>query len=191
MVYAPAFPIETERLRLRPFTRGDVDAVFAYRQLEPVARYLFDEPMSREDVTEAVQTRIGHTALIAEGDKIFLAVERRDDHAMLGEVSLILRSEAFRQAEVGYIFNPQFHGHGYATEAARELLRMGFEGADMHRIYARCAAANTPSWKLMERLGMVREAHFREHVFVKGAWDEELIYAVLEDEWRGRASAAS
>ena len=79
MVYAPAFPIETERLRLRPFTRGDVDAVFAYRQLEPVARHLFDEPMSREDVTEAVQTRIGHTApRLGQRDRLELAkAERR------------------------------------------------------------------------------------------------------------------
>jgi RimJ/RimL family protein N-acetyltransferase len=54
----------------------------------------------------------------------------------------------------------------------------------MHRIYARCHARNMASWKVMERLAMRREAHFREHVLVKGAWDEEFIYAILEDEWR-------
>lgn len=183
MVYAPAFPIETERLRLRPFTRGDLDAVYAYRQLDEVARYLFDEPLSREACTEAVQTRIGETAFVAEGDRIFLAVERRADHALVGEVSLILRSEANRQAEIGYIFHPQYHRQGYATEAARVLLEMGFKGAGMHRMFARCAARNTASYRVMERLGMLREAHFREHVFVKGAWDEELIYAMLEQEW--------
>ena len=184
MVYAPAFPIETERLRLRPFSRGDVDAVYAYRRLDDVARYLFDETMDREAVTEVVQARIGHTALVAEGDKIFLAVEQREGHSLIGEVTLILRSEANRQAEIGYIFHPDFQGRGYATEAARELLRMGFDGAGMHRIYARCAAENIASARVMERIGMVQEAHFREHVFVKGAWDEELIYAIVEDTWR-------
>lgn len=186
MAYAPHYPIETDRLSLRPFTRGDVDAVFAYRQRDDVARYLFDEPMSRESCAEAVQARTTQTEFEEEGDKIFLAVERKEDLAMIGEVSLILRNEVARQAEIGYIFNPAFHGHGYATEAARALLQMGFAGAGLHRIYARCDARNEASWHLMERLGMRREAHFREHVLVKGVWDEELIYAMLEDEWAAR-----
>jgi RimJ/RimL family protein N-acetyltransferase len=186
MVFVPDYPIETARLRLRPFTRGDVDAVFAYRQREDVARYLFDEPMSRESCAEAVQARVGQIGYEKEGDKIFLAVERLEDLAMMGEVSLILRNMEARQAELGYIFHPDFHGNGYATEASRALLGLGFDAAGMHRIYARCDARNSASSKVMERLGMRREAHFREHVLVKGEWDEELIYAMLEDEWRGR-----
>lgn len=189
MAFVPDYPIETARLRLRPFTRGDVDAVFAYRQREDVARYLFDEPMSRESCAEAVQARVGQIGFERDGDKIFLAVERIDNLAMIGEVSLILRSLEARQAELGYIFNPDFHGFGYATEAGGALLALGFEGAGMHRIYARCDARNVASAKVMERLGMRREAHFREHVLVKGAWDEELIYAMLEDEWRARRAA--
>jgi len=186
MAFLPDYPIETPRLRLRPFTRGDVEAVFAYRQREDVARYLFDEPMSRESCAEAVQARVGQIGFEQEGDKIFLAAERLEDAAMIGEVSLILRSMEARQAELGYIFNPDFHGSGYATEACRALLALGFDGAGMHRIYARCDARNIASWKVMERLAMRREAHFREHVMVKGAWNEEFIYAMLEDEWRMR-----
>lgn len=184
MALEPQYPIETERLRLRPFNRGDADAVFAYRRREDVAHYLFDGPMTHETATEVVGLRAGQFTLAAEGDKIFLAAELRDTHAMIGEVSLIWRDAANRQGEVGYIFNPAYHGNGYATEAARALLQLGFEGLGLHRIYARCAAVNTASWRVMERLGMRREAHFREHIFVKGAWDEEFVYAILADEWR-------
>ena len=186
MAYTPDYPIETERLCLRPFTRGDVDAVYAYRQREDVARHLFDGPMTHESVVEAVAMRVGQDGLHEDGSKIFLAVELKPDHTVIGELSLILRNETARQGEIGYIFHPDHHGRGYATEAARLLLEMGFAGAGLHRIYARCAAANTPSWRVMERLGMRREAHFREHAMSKGAWDEELIYAILEDEWRDR-----
>jgi len=186
MAFEPRYPIETERLRLRPFNRGDADAVFAYRKREDVARYLFDGPMTYETATEVVRLRAGQSTLASEGDKIFLAVELREPHVMIGEVSLIWRDAANRQGEIGYIFNPAHHGNGYATEAARALLELGFEGLGLHRIHARCAAANTASWRVMERLGMRREAHFREHIFVKGAWDEELIYAILEHEWRAR-----
>jgi len=186
MVYSPHYPIETERLLLRPFTRGDVDAVFAYRQREDVAQYLFDGPMSHESVTEVVQMRVGQYELAAEGDKVFLAAELKEPQRVIGEVSLILRDGPARQAEIGYIFHPEFHGRGYATEAARMLLDMGFQGAGMHRIYARCDARNVGSWKVMERLGMRREAHFREHALFKGAWDEEFVYALLEGEWQAR-----
>jgi RimJ/RimL family protein N-acetyltransferase len=189
MIYAPQYPIETDRLRLRPFTRGDVDAVFTYRQRKDVTQYLSDGPMSHESVTEVVQMRVGQHEFMGEGDKIFLAAELRSPMQVIGEVSLILRDASSRQAEIGYIFHPDFHGRGYATEAANVLLQMGFEGAGMHRIFARCSAGNEASWKVMERLGMRREAHFREHAFVKGGWDEEFVYAVLEDEWRHRAGS--
>ena len=70
----PNYPLLTERLTLRPFTRGDVDAVYAYRRSEDVARYLFDTALSREECALAVQQRIGQIALETEGDKIILGV---------------------------------------------------------------------------------------------------------------------
>src|SRR5687767_6680864 len=186
MELAPDYPIETTRLRLRPFSRGDVDAVHAYRSREDVTRWLVDAPMSREACAEAVQARVGQFTWAGEGDKIFLAVERREDGEMIGEVSLILRSAESRQAEIGYIFHPHFHGRGYATEACKALLSLAFDNAGVHRIFARCHALNAASRRVMERLGMREEAHFRDHVLVKGRWDEELIHALLEDEWRLR-----
>jgi RimJ/RimL family protein N-acetyltransferase len=188
MVFVPRYPIETERLQLRPFTRGDVDAVYAYRSREDVCRYLFDDPMSRQTCAETVQARIGQLSLDEEGDRIVLAVERRSDGEMIGEVSLILRSVASRQAEIGYIFHPGVHRQGYATEAARALMAIGFDGAGMHRIFARCDARNLASARVMERLGMRREAYFRGHSMVKGRWDEEFIYAILEEEWQAQVA---
>jgi RimJ/RimL family protein N-acetyltransferase len=180
----PDYPLRTERLLLRPFTRGDVDAVYAYRRREDVARYLFDVALSREECALAVQQRIGQVAFEAEGDKIVLAVELAANAALLGEMSLIWRSVDARQAEVGWIFDPDYQGQGYATEAANAMLDLAFGPGDMHRVAARCDVRNEASWRLMERLGMRREAHFREHGLFKGRWDEEFIYALLASEWR-------
>jgi RimJ/RimL family protein N-acetyltransferase len=183
--YAPDYPIVTERLRLRPFSRGDVDAVFAYRSRADVAEYLFDMPMNHEECAEAVRLRTSQIGFTSEGDKIVLAAERIQDGRLIGEVSLIWRSVADLQAEVGYIFHPDAHGRGYASEAARALLAFGFEVMGLHRIYARCDARNGASARVMKRLGMSEEAHFREHMQVKGRWDEELICAILDREWFG------
>lgn len=183
MALHPDFPLTTDRLRLRPFTRGDVDAVFGYRGREDVARYLFDPPLSREECALAIQQRTAQTCFAEEGDRIVLAVETLDDGKLVGEVSLIWRSVEARQGEMGWIFHPAFQGRGYASEAANAMLDLGFVAGDLHRIFARCDARNEPSWRLMERLGMRREAHFREHALFKGGWDEEFYYAILRKEW--------
>lgn len=183
MALYPTYPLRTERLTLRPFTRGDVDGVFAYRRLEEVARYLFDVPLSREECALAVQQRITQTALVELDDKIILAVELTGTGTLIGEVSLIWRSVEARQGEVGWIFDPRHQGRGYATEAANRMLDLAFGPGDMHRVSARCDVRNKASWRLMERLGMRREAHFREHAIFKSAWDEEFIYAILWQEW--------
>ena len=70
-----------------------------------------------------------------------------------------------------------------AVHAARAMLAFAFGAAGMHRVYARCDARNTSSAGVMRRLGMRQEAHFREHAQFKGRWDEELIYAILEQDW--------
>lgn len=182
-LFAPDYPIVTPRLVLRPFNRADVDAVFSYRRLPEVAKYLFDEPMNHDECADAVRARAGQIAFGSEGDKILLAVEEREGGRVVGEVSLIWRSVADLQAEVGYILHPQVWGRGYATEGARALLAFAFESMGLHRVYARCDARNTASSGVMRRLGMRQEAHLREHAQVKGRWDEELSYAILESEW--------
>src|SRR5262249_4056800 len=101
-LYAPDYPIETARLQLRPFNRAGADAVYSSRSRPDVAQFLSDEPMSHEECAEAVRHRSTQFAFSGEGDKILLAVERRDDNRLIGEVSLIWRSVAEQQAEVGY-----------------------------------------------------------------------------------------
>ena len=188
MAFYPSYPVCTERLTLRPFTRGDVDAVYSYRRRDDVARFLFDIPLSRDECALAVQNRINQVALQSEGDRLILGVELSHTGELIGEVSLIWRSVDWQQGEVGWIFCPDHQGRGYATEAANKLFDLAFGSADLHRLTARCDIRNEKSWRLMERLGMRREAHFREQAIVKGRWDEEYVYAMLWGEWKERRS---
>jgi RimJ/RimL family protein N-acetyltransferase len=184
--YAPDYPIDTGRLLLRPFRRGDVDAVYSYRSRPDVAEYLTDSTMSHGECADAVRARAGQISFTGEGDKIVLAMERKDDARLIGEVSLIWRSVPDRQGEVGYILHPDAHRQGLATEGARALLAFGFEVMGLHRIYARCDARNAASAKVMKRLGMTEEARLREHMQLKGRWHEEVMCAVLDREWFGQ-----
>jgi RimJ/RimL family protein N-acetyltransferase len=105
-------------------------------------------------------------------------------------VSLERASREHQQGEVGYVLHPDHQGHGFATEAATVMLRLGFEILGFHRIVGRLDARNEASARVLERLGMRREAHLRENEFIKGEWCDELVYAMLASEWRARAAAA-
>lgn len=186
-VPTPEYPILTERLRLRPFTEADADALYDIQSRPDVARYLYWEPATREWSAESLRKRLGRTTFgdDPQFDSIALAVDLRADEAhMIGDVVLWRTSVEHRQAELGYVFHPDHAGNGYATEAAKALLRLGFESYDLHRIVGKCDARNTKSSRVLERAGMRKEAHHRENEFVKGAWADELVYAILASEWR-------
>ena len=184
----PAYPLETARLELRPFAPGDLEDLHAFHSLPEVARFLYWEARDREQVRAVLEAKLGRAALEEEGQTLALAVVERELGAVVGEVSLHWLSRRHRQGEIGFVFHPAHQGRGLATEAARELLRLGFGELGLHRIIGRCDARNLASARLLERLGMRREAHFVHNERFKGAWGDELVYAVLEDEWRARVS---
>lgn len=168
--------LESKRLMLRYFTPQDWQAVHAYTS------------------DAAVMTYIPGGHMTAEQTKAFVA-ENGDQEARA--FPLILKSEsrlighlnfhpwfAPRTYEVGWVIHPAYHGRGYATEAAHELLRYGFEGLDCHRIIATCQPENIASWRVMEKLDMRREGHFQKCIDRgNGVWWDEYFYAILQEEW--------
>jgi RimJ/RimL family protein N-acetyltransferase len=176
-------PIETSRLRLRPFVAGDLDALFAYQSRDDVTRHLYWGSRSRDEVQEALERKIAATAIRTEGDFLALAAELASTGEIVGDVVLGLVSEEHRTGELGYIVHPDHHGHGYATEAARAVLRVAFEGLRLHRVTGRLDARNVASARVLEKLGMRREALLVDNELVKGEWQSELVYAILAREW--------
>ena len=183
MVGKPDYPIRTERLLLRPFEAGDLDALHSWQSRPDVARFLYWEARSREEAGAALVHKMAATWLWEEGDVLSLAVQRLDTGDVIGDVNLEWLSEEHQQGELGFVFHPDHHGRGYASEAAKVLLRLGFTNLGLHRIVGRCDARNTASAALMERLGMRREAHLREADMFKGEWGEEYVYALLDREF--------
>jgi RimJ/RimL family protein N-acetyltransferase len=177
----PRYPLKTDRLLLRPFEPRDLDDLHAYRSDPEVCRYLLSEPGTVEDTAQRLDKSLTMGELTDEGQWLVLAVVL--DDRVIGEVVLKWVSEEHRQGEVGYVFNAAYQGKGYAREAAEAMLRIAFDELKLHRVTALCNTLNEPSWRLMERLGMRREAHHRESEVVKGAWADCYIYALLEEEY--------
>ena len=179
----PGRRIETERLLLRPFEAGDLAGLHAILSREDVVRYLYPPPATEDEVRERLGRRIPRTRFAHSGDGLGFAAVRRDTGELIGDCSLTLVSAEHRQGEVGFVFHPDHHGRGYATEAARPLLALGFETFGLHRIVGRLEARNVASARVLERLGMRREAHLAENEMVKGEWQSEMVYALLGREW--------
>jgi RimJ/RimL family protein N-acetyltransferase len=125
------------------------------------------------------------SAWVAEGDWFSAAAVERASGVTVGDMACHWVSERDRTAEIGFVFDPRHQGRGFATEAARSLINWAFNEAGFHRVLGRTEARNVASARGLEKLGMRLEAHFVENEWVKGEWQSELVYAVLDREWHG------
>lgn len=180
----PDLPIATARLLLRAYEPGDLDALHDMFGREDVCRYLPWPPMDLDAARAKIAQRVRQTRIDVDGDALVLAALDAATGRHVGEFMLRLTNAESRQGEVGWSLHPDAHGRGFATEGAREMLRVGFEELGLHRITAGADPRNTASLRVMDRLGMRREAHFVESWFLKGEWVGELVCALLESEWR-------
>ena len=182
----PTLPIVTDRLLLRKMTVEDAEEIQSYRSLPEVNRYMYHGYLSVDEWRDRITKTWGKVDLAADDDVMALGIAERGSGEIIGDAVLFLRSVEHRGGEIGYALNPRFHGRGYAAEAARALLAFGFDEVGMHRVIGRLDARNGPSARVLERLGMRREAHFVSNEYIKGEWTDEVVYALLEDEWRAQ-----
>lgn len=180
------FPIGTDRLILRFNEADDLDDVYAFLGNDEATRWIDFDTRSREEVRELLVRRRERRHLENDNDRITIAVVERASNRVIGDIYFAVKSFESKQAEFGYIFNPEFHGQGFATEACAAVLDIAFETYGLHRLQAECDVLNPPSFRVMERLGMRREAHFLENMWFKGQWSDSYVYAILADEWRAR-----
>ena len=185
MVALP-LPLTTPRLILRHYEADDLGGLHDMFSREDVCRYLPWEPMDLDQARAKLERRLEQDHLEADGDPLILVAVDQATGRYIGELMLRLWSVTSRQGEIGWSFHPDVQGRGLATEGAREVLRLGFEDVGLHRIWAGCDARNTASLRVMERLGMRHEATYIDAELHKGEWATEIVYGLLEDEWRAQ-----
>lgn len=167
---------ESERLILRRYKKEDIQDLFEYLSDKEVVKYEPYKPLTFDEAKENLEWRIGTDEMIA--------VELKNSHKMIGNVYMGKRD--FEALEIGYVFNRNYWGNGYAAESCKALIQQAFSNG-VHRIYAECDPNNQNSWKLLEGLGFQREAHFRKNVYFwkdeseKAIWKDTYVYAKLND----------
>ncbi len=182
-------PIRTARLVLRPFRREDLADLFAIESDPDVARYLYRDVRDEAQVVRSLEAKMRATQIRPGGGGLSLAATLGDGGPVVGDLTLTYQSPVHRQAEIGYVLHPAHHGRGLAAEAAAVLVDLAFEQLKVHRVYGRIDARNRASARVLEKLGMRREAHLVENEWVKGEWTDEMVYALLHRDWAARRAA--
>ncbi|MCI0439420.1 MAG: GNAT family N-acetyltransferase [Chloroflexi bacterium] len=180
--------LTTDRLALREFVEGDWQAVHEYASDPEVCRFMVWGP-NTEEQTRSFIARMVELRQERPRASFELAIELREEGRLIGACGIRARPPEKRQGDIGYVLNSSYWGKGYATEAARALLAFGFERLGLRRIIATCATDNIASARVLEKVGMRREAHFREDVWLRDHWRDTYQYAILDHEWRRLASS--
>jgi [ribosomal protein S5]-alanine N-acetyltransferase len=184
----PAQPIlPTERLVLRPFDMRDAPEVRRLAGAHEIADTTLHIPHPYgEGIAEGW---IGsHASLYESGQMVTFAVTEADTQALVGAIGLGIVEEHAR-AELGYWFGAPYWGRGYATEAAAEILRFGFDDLELHRIFASHFVRNPASGRVLRKVGMLREGKLRQHVRKWGVFEDLETFAIVVDEWRQASGA--
>jgi RimJ/RimL family protein N-acetyltransferase len=178
--------IQTERLILRPFRAADLEAFVAYRSEPAVARFQsWDADYSIADAQRLLAEQ--QDAVLGEpGDWVQLAAVDRASGELVGDCAVRVAREQPATAELGVTFAPAHQGRGLAREALAAVIALLFDRYDMHRVYAEADARNGAVHRLLERLGLRREARLLEADWFKGEWTTLHVYALLEREWSER-----
>ena len=179
--------LRTERLVLRELEETDAAAANAYERDPTVVRYTSHDVRTFEESLEYI--RRSRKTLLESPRRVYdLAMTLADTGRYIGRTGLHVTQPGQREATLWYIVEPGSWGRGYTTEAVRALLGLGFDTLGLHRVYLECDARNAGSARVAHKLGMRREAHLRENLFLKGEWTDSLIFAILEHEWRRERS---
>lgn len=180
LIPAAQWPLVTERLRLRLHEAEDAGWLHNLYSQPDVARYLLDEPWTMEVARDKLAERLSKTDLDGETGALALVIEY--DGTPIGDVALWLTDREHRQGEIGWVLNPANGGQGFASEAVRAVLALGFDHYHLHRITAQMDARNSASGALARRVGLRLEAHHIQDWFSKGEWTDTLVYARLASE---------
>ncbi|WP_019157264.1 GNAT family N-acetyltransferase [Robertmurraya massiliosenegalensis] len=180
-IYRDLPTIETERLLLRKITPADTAAMFSYASNEEVAKYVtWDVHKSISDTEKFINFVLNQY----ENEKIApWGIEDKESGSFIGTIDFVAWNTNHRSGEIGYVIAPEHWGKGITTEAARAIIKFGFEEMELVRIQARCLVENIASQRVMEKAGMTYEGTNRKCVFIKGQHQDLKMYAILKEEF--------
>jgi len=161
--------LETERLVLRPLRMFDAFDMYEYSRMPETSRFLTWSPHTDIEYTK------NYIAFVIDKCRAgefydWALVLKNEDEKMIGTCGFSKIDPSNDSGEIGYVINPDYHGNGYATEAAKKIIEFGFKNLKLHRIEAKYIVENTASLSVMKKCGLVYEGTARASMLIKGKY---------------------
>ena len=184
----PVILAETDRLLVRNFTKDDIDDLYEFTSMAATSQYDFYEPYSRLEAERQLLEYLGQENHFSNGHFSF-AVELKTIQKVIGNIGCEIFTTHLpnKQAKIGYTIHPYYQQRGFGYEACYALVEVLFT-KEVHRICAHCFVENMASWKLLEKLGMRREAHHLKMQYTKDRFWDQFTYAILAEEWKAKSN---
>jgi len=173
--------LKTERLILRPFRPDDAPIVQKLAGDKAIADTTLNIPHPYEDGV-AESWIAAHADNFEQGKIVTFAITVREEKLLVGSIALAI-NKRFERAEMGYWIGKPYWNKGYCTEAAKALLKYGFEELKLNRIFAHYLVRNQSSGRVMEKMGMKYEGTFRGHIKRWNDYEDLNLYAILRKEF--------
>lgn len=178
-IYGDLPTIETKRLILRKIKIDDIEEMYAYGSDKEVAKYVTWETHKSIDDTkqfvEFVLNKYKNKQVAPWG------IEYKENGKFIGTIDFVWWEPNNKGAEIGYAISKDYWGKGLTTEAAKEVVKFGFEKMDLVRIQAKSSAENLGSQRVMEKVGMTFEGTLRKAIFLKGKHQDLKMYSILKE----------
>jgi len=179
--------LETERLSFRAFRESDFPVVYDWLGNAENMKYRKGEPRSEEETHQYLNWAMS-SAAADECTNFEYAVVLKETGELIGAASLYNLAV---EPEIGWSVHRKYWRQGFATEMGKVLLHLGFDMLGLRRIIAGCNARNQASYRIMERIGMRKEAHFVKAQLGNSAlnheWCDRFQYAILREEWKAKS----
>lgn len=172
----------TERLILKGIRLSDAKSMFKYRSDPQIYEFQYWKPQTLQEVEEFISTKISKVPNIP-GTWYQLGIYLKETYELIGDIGIHFIEPENLQVEIGYTLSMDCQGRGYAAEAVGSVINYLFNSLNKHRIIASVDPRNTKSIALLDRIGMRKEAHFRKSVWFNEEWADDIIYAILKEEW--------
>ena len=174
--------ISTERLVLRGIRISDAEPIFKYRSNPQIYKFQLWKPQKLEEVKEFIYRKIAKIPNTPDTWYQLVILFRETDE-LIGDIGIHFIDTDNLQVEIGFTLSLEYQCKGYATEAIVGVINYLFSNLRKHRITASVDPRNTKSIALLERIQMRKEAHFKKSFWFNNEWADDIVYAILKEEW--------
>jgi len=175
--------LRSERLVLEPVARENAKVLWRLMQSAHLREFQDVPRYTRDEFERRVASRPKRFDVDSVGRFEWLVVLTATKQAV-GWVSLRTAERTRGTAEIGYSIVSTFRRNGYATEAAREIVRFAFEESELQRLEACCVPANVTSLRLLANLGFAETAVQRHGAIVRGVPVDIIVCELSRERWR-------